>query len=910
MGWMLWWKRKRKWTPEEMKSIDEGRAESVVRNERIRSQSRLAGDSEATASWKVDMAIAAELLDITKNNATELRATYDGLGAKWLAEAEETRADERTRSLTQADKRYAESVRHTNKLMIRARRTPRRIERMGQIEHRWRITRANAMWGLRTASAAVESWADTVIRWPENLWSWFWRSVSVRWTMIFVCAFAGVVMSYPLWGWLLFGAPDPLSQSSPPTKPGIFWGVLGVLIGIPYLAACARVSEEVDIRNGAAWPVHGKAWWMAAGRVLRRAIGLSPVTALAAVVGFEGFNRGLLWIFKIAPTSQPLWATAPDVEKFVVGFAFPALVIVIAWWLCVKFLTRGTSPSPGLGATSARDTFFDVGEKIGAFVRGAVFIGFGVALGMAYYWWGGNYSPSGRDIFGLNDSIAMIYKIGQWLVYAIVVVSAFMGLREWRVAFSGFARLNNPQTHGRARWATFKELKDARLSPHTGGIYLGEFLDGKQRETVGYRGPVHLMTIGPNGSGKGMGLIIPNVASLRRSILIIDPKGQAAAITARARAKLGPVKIINPFDVLVDTHPHLKSTGFNPLAALDPNDGRFTDDCLGIARALVREEFGSNAAFFSGSAQDLVTALVMHEKIERGNEATLGNVRKMLAPGLTTDSEGKAAGLAKVIVEMTESENETLKLKAARFKTAAKSNLEVIQSATNETRLLDSPLLQRDLAGEAIDWNLMKRELTTVYLILPADFLESHSAYLRLVVTSALRSLLRTPPSNKLPPVLFMLDEFAQLGYMPSIENAMGIARDFGVQLWVILQDLNQLHMLYKDRWQTFVGARGALTAFAPRDLFTARYLADLCGTQTVIVESQSERQDGKMGRSHGPQGLPLLRPEDLMEMSPGTMLCFSDPVKNPFLSHAPGYWDTLFARGLDRNPYYQPYGG
>ena len=31
MGWMLWWKRKRKWTPEEMKSIDEGRAELVVR---------------------------------------------------------------------------------------------------------------------------------------------------------------------------------------------------------------------------------------------------------------------------------------------------------------------------------------------------------------------------------------------------------------------------------------------------------------------------------------------------------------------------------------------------------------------------------------------------------------------------------------------------------------------------------------------------------------------------------------------------------------------------------------------------------------------------------------------------------------------------------------------------------------
>jgi Type IV secretory system Conjugative DNA transfer/ABC transporter substrate binding protein len=125
--------------------------------------------------------------------------------------------------------------------------------------------------------------------------------------------------------------------------------------------------------------------------------------------------------------------------------------------------------------------------------------------------------------------------------------------------------------------------------------------------------------------------------------------------------------------------------------------------------------------------------------------------------------------------------------KAGRFLTGSKSNMNIISTAINETRFLDSPPIRRDLSGPGFDWDIMKREIVTVYLVLPADRLETHANFLRLIVTSALRTLLRSPPSTTLPPLLFVLDEFAQLGYLPPIENAMGIARGFGVQLWPIL---------------------------------------------------------------------------------------------------------------------------
>ncbi len=439
------------------------------------------------------------------------------------------------------------------------------------------------------------------------------------------------------------------------------------------------------------------------------------------------------------------------------------------------------------------------------------------------------------------------------------------------------------------------------------GIYLGRFVDGSRvREEVRYPGTIHAITIGPNGSGKGTGLVIPNLAQLPQSIFIVDPKAEALAITLRARAELGRVLIINPFDVLADSLPSLKSHGYNPLSAIDRTHDNFTDDCAGIGQALVREPPGADGSFFGGSAQDLVTALVMHEIWERDENANLANVRRMLTEPYAFSKEAGPIGLAKTVVDMAHSSCEPLRFKAGRFMAGSRSVMDIISTAINEKRFCDSPAIRRDLSGPGFDWDIMKREIVTCYLVLPADRLETHANFLRLIVTSALRTLLRSPPSETLPPVLFILDEFAQLNYLPPVENAMGIARGFGVQLWPILQDLNQLHALYKDRWQTFVGNAGIVTAFAPRDLFTAKYLSDLCGTKFLNVRSRSINDESRINWNDTPHEFARFRPEELMRMPPGQMLCIAANVPLPFFTQVQGYWQTRFGDGLDPNPYFK----
>ena len=79
----------------------------------------------------------------------------------------------------------------------------------------------------------------------------------------------------------------------------------------------------------------------------------------------------------------------------------------------------------------------------------------------------------------------------------------------------------------------------------------------------------------------------------------------------------------------------------------------------------------------------------------------------------------------------------------------------------------------------------------------------THGRWLRLMIGLFLERMQRNlkPPACGAP-VLFLLEEFFTLGPMPSIEKAAGYAAGFGVKLWAILQDLQQLKacLLYTSR--------------------------------------------------------------------------------------------------------------
>jgi type IV secretion system protein VirD4 len=192
----------------------------------------------------------------------------------------------------------------------------------------------------------------------------------------------------------------------------------------------------------------------------------------------------------------------------------------------------------------------------------------------------------------------------------------------------------------------------------------------------------------------------------------------------------------------------------------------------------------------------------------------------------------------------------------------------VLSTAVEQTEFLDSPPLARCLAASDFDLADLKRKPTTVYLCLPAGRMATHSRWLRIIINLAMQAMEREkakPPH----PVLFVMDEFAVLDRLSSVEKAAGQIAGFGVKLWPILQDLSQLKSIYKDRWETFMGNAGLLQFFGNNDLTTLEYLSKRLGKSTIMQVSQGEisaqqSAGGFTGQSNQLHTVELMTPDEI----------------------------------------------
>jgi type IV secretion system protein VirD4 len=464
------------------------------------------------------------------------------------------------------------------------------------------------------------------------------------------------------------------------------------------------------------------------------------------------------------------------------------------------------------------------------------------------------------------------------------------------------------------------------------GITLGRhYDDATQRigERVIYQGERHLLLFGPNGSGKNVRFLTPNLLSIKdRSIIVIDPKGELAAITAAYRHKAGnEVKILDPFGKLHEAvkdsvdhrylieHGLTTSAGFNPLATLDKKSPNFYDDAAALGEALIKSS--DKDPHWGESAQGLLVALIMWEKIKQGDAANLENVRRLLTEAdefnRTYDKKGnlvsseQTKGLAVTAADMVDDGGYEIASLASRFTEKTNELASVRSTADTQTRWILSPPMREDLKKEGVDFRQLKENPTTVYVILPADRMRTHSVWLRLVVVSALRALYR-PGGLR---TLLLIDEMPALGHLAPLEDAFGLVRGYKVQIAGICQDLNQLKALYKERWESFLANAGVVQGFTPNDLTTADWMSRRSGQATMLAPSSSESRSPKGERSEtmGWQqfGRPLYLPQELMGFAEGTGLLWLAGMANGVRFFAPPYWLIEQAKTrAARNPYYE----
>ncbi|MBQ1765080.1 MAG: type IV secretory system conjugative DNA transfer family protein, partial [Aquincola sp.] len=115
--------------------------------------------------------------------------------------------------------------------------------------------------------------------------------------------------------------------------------------------------------------------------------------------------------------------------------------------------------------------------------------------------------------------------------------------------------------HGDARFASAAEVRQAGLTRHDGGPGI---LIGRHRgRYLSLHGQLSVMLSAPTRSGKGVGVVIPNLLNWPDSVVVLDIKGENHQLTAGYRAAHGQaVYAFSPFDDGACSH------RWNPLSAV------------------------------------------------------------------------------------------------------------------------------------------------------------------------------------------------------------------------------------------------------------------------------------------------------------------------------------------------------
>ena len=477
-----------------------------------------------------------------------------------------------------------------------------------------------------------------------------------------------------------------------------------------------------------------------------------------------------------------------------------------------------------------------------------------------------------------------------WLLVAVAV--ALAGRKWWAFNKKSYnkvikqmAKLRGKAaaSHGTADFADLDDLAKLNLLGDKGCI-IGRF----HNRLLRFNQPGHLITFAPTRSGKGVGHVIPNLLDHPGSVVVNDIKGENYAITGRFRAQLGKVYTFAPFDPNSDC--------YNPLDFIRLGTVFENDDAQLIANMIILED-NKNDLFWSKEAKNLVTGLILFAATELPKPLrNLGEVRHLLMQD--------KKDFDKTINEMQNAKNEYVRRVGNSLQaTESKVLMSVLSTAKSQTAVWDSPNLQRITARSDFKLEDIKREVTSLYIIIPPEYLTVYASLMRLMVGLAVKAMTRVQGAPK-DPVLYLVDEFPALGYMEPIENGVGFLAGYGVKLWMFIQDLSQLKLHYEKSFDTFISNCYVRAAFGTSDVQTAETLSKMLGTTTIRVTSESTSDDPeKTGKnaSTSETSRALLTADEVMRLPNDTQVLFVQGSK-PILAEKIRYYaDPEFTGKYDQ---------
>lgn len=470
-------------------------------------------------------------------------------------------------------------------------------------------------------------------------------------------------------------------------------------------------------------------------------------------------------------------------------------------------------------------------------------------------------------------------SVRQWGLIGLLVASLTVGL-----AVFAMVRPRPPPLHGAARLARDGDLNKAGLRARQ-GVILGRFAG--QRLVLG--GSDHVLVYAPTRSGKGAGVVIPNLLTWPHAVVVLDVKQENWAATAGYRASLGQKVLM--FDPLARDG---RTARFNPLGHI-PRDDPITlvDELQKIAEMLFplpenADPFWAEAARTGFVGVGGLIAETPERPFSLGviyETLTLGDPRVEL-PKILKQREASDQPLSAVFARAL-----------ADFCSASdKTFASIKQTLTARMHLFLNPRVCA--ATEVSDFDLrgLPDQAISIYLGVSPDNLGRVAPLYNLMFQLLIDLNTRTPPAGPTAArqALILLDEFARLGHAGVLARSFSYVAGYGLRLMAILQSPAQLRAAYGPELAEEITTNcGAELAFGVKTLNVARDLSERIGAYTYEAMSFSGPRGlgaGHQTQSRSDQRRPLLLPQEILQL-PAEALILLRAGLPPVLGRRISYW-------------------
>jgi type IV secretion system protein VirD4 len=388
--------------------------------------------------------------------------------------------------------------------------------------------------------------------------------------------------------------------------------------------------------------------------------------------------------------------------------------------------------------------------------------------------------------------------------------------------------------HGDARFATRREVAKAGLLGAR-GIILGAW----GRRCLMLAGQQGVCLAAPPRAGKGTGVVIPNLLNWPDSVICVDIKRENWMTTAGFRRSAGQACYL--FDPFSEDR---RSARWNPFHYVSENPERRVNDLQRIAEMLYPDPPNVDP-FWTASARSLFLGIALYLFEKPSLPKTIGEV---LRQGMASDDEGFGEHW-KRIIEGRNSGKSPLSAQCVRalydvIDLAPVTASSIRKTFTSRLDLWLNPILDWATSGNDFDLRELRARPTSIYVGVNPDDLHRLRPVVNLLFQQAIglqtRELPEHNPRLKYQ-VMMLLDEFASLGRIPIIAEAISYLPGYNVRVVMVVQTPSQLREVYGSHSaETMLKSLAARIVFAAKDHADAREISDELGFTTVRVKSLS----------------------------------------------------------------------